>query len=1328
MHATYDTDATLALSKAEQPYRALNLDLDDPEDRRFGDYELIERIASGGMGVVYRAQQLSLDREVALKLFAADPNVAETMLERFHNEARHAGRLQHPNIVPVYEIGRHQNLHYFSMGLVRGPALGHWLKQHPGAPAQQLAQWMRTIAEAVEYAHQVGILHLDLKPSNVLIDERGAPQVADFGLAHRIVDAAEGRVMVAGTPAYMAPEQAAADHRLDPRTDVWGLGAILHEMLTGSAPFPGCVDEDSLRRRLSESLPGPRSRNPAVPPDLDAICRHCLAVDPAARYASARELADDLQRYLDGRPVSVRDAGGLERMARWARREPRAAALAVGLVLALLLGFSITLGLWQRAETSRDLAEHTLLEARRQSALAAQLAGDPVAALPPLVQNIAEAEASGKQADSRIDRLRVALLLGQLPRQIGRIEGGGEGRSLAFAEDGGLLLASLRNGELAAHELPEGRERWRVVPPFPPTAWGNSFAGRMQPTPDGLHAVLHSSGSSGVARPDASAMQRIRLHDGAVLPLPIHAEAHSYAYDGRLALLQSAGRWQLWSTDPWQISGPAFPAEGRYCLLAVTGVAACAVQGFKQIEVVDARDGRPRHRFALGDDAELGAWQFSPEGDWLALGSTAGEVLLHHGTDALTHRLTMDGGIVDFHASAGRFVVADAHGNLRILDPAAGRWLGRALRTPANRMNSVTADLSRGWVVGNEGRVAIWKLPDGEAHENTLPTAIIRHRGALIGMHSVALDAARGLVASFGSEGEIKLLRLPQGPAGLDSGLVAGSAEYTVPMLAKPDRALEGAPVYLAARSAAGRTLRVGGRQLAISASTGEHLLSLPQSPHALIPHPEREQALLGWIAPEGRLRMQGRSIDLVRGQWIGPMIEVEGLVDGLRLAGDWLALWQGATLTLFDLQRGTPQARLTLDHAGLRITDAVLDTNGSVLLSTAARSRLSPATLEQWQRVGGEFRLQRRIETPTAHDRVFDHDGVWLGHGVRVASYAEERRGLAEFNSDWTEAAAVQGRLGAFATRHAVHLYDLDAQIPLIAALSLPLPRDDGLAGLSFADNGLQLRSHYGRVLALPLAPSNAPLAALKGEVDDLLPDSETPARISIEARRLRDPGEPVAPEPRQETQPARADWHARANVEIGVRFQGSPNGLGITDSAGWPTGRLRLRDVDYLIGPALQLAPAGTALGAAVFPAEAVLPWPAAAQSADLLLGNQLPGSERALAVDFLAADGRVLGSEQLALPASWDHAIHEPERAHQPAAPVALILRTAETRIRGGGSRQLLVYHLRLRRPAQAHALVALRLRAVDAAPLLLGYTLSESSANTPAAHPEKSGAQD
>jgi hypothetical protein len=316
---------------------------------------------------------------------------------------------------------------------------------------------------------------LDLKPGNVLIDERGAPQVADFGLAHRISEAAEGRVLVAGTPAYMAPEQAGRQVRLSTRTDVWGLGAVLFEMLTGEPPFVGKSSADTLRRLLDQPLEPPRKRNRNVPADLDAICQHGLAKDPTTRYASAREFADDVQRFLDGRTVSVRAPAWQERITLWTRREPRAAALTGGLALSMMVGLATSLVLWRQAENHRAIAQATLFDARRTSAIEAQSRGDALAAVPGLVANIADAERSASDADVALDRLRLGALLARSPRQIARFAGAGEGRSLAFAENGRLLLASLRNGELSAFEL-DGRERWRMVPPFPPTQWANSFA------------------------------------------------------------------------------------------------------------------------------------------------------------------------------------------------------------------------------------------------------------------------------------------------------------------------------------------------------------------------------------------------------------------------------------------------------------------------------------------------------------------------------------------------------------------------------------------------------------------------------------------------------------------------------------------------------------------------------------------------------------------------------------------------------------------------------------------------------------------------------------
>lgn len=301
---------------------ALGLDLDDPAQREFGDYELLEQIGHGGMGVVYRARQRSLDREVAIKLLSAGPWASPEFVARFQQEAQHAAQLQHPAIVTVYEMGDLDGLVYYAMQLVRGESLAQHLQQRGGRLAERDAVvLMRTVAEAVAYAHSLGVLHLDLKPANILLDEAGQPRVADFGLARRIDPGAHlDNEYLAGTPDYMAPEQARVGAQaLTPATDVWGLGAILYELLCGRPPFEA-ADANATLQLLQEGEARKPSRYAPVSADLDAICLKCLRKSTGDRYPGARELADDLGRYLEGRAVSVRPLGAMQRTLRWARR------------------------------------------------------------------------------------------------------------------------------------------------------------------------------------------------------------------------------------------------------------------------------------------------------------------------------------------------------------------------------------------------------------------------------------------------------------------------------------------------------------------------------------------------------------------------------------------------------------------------------------------------------------------------------------------------------------------------------------------------------------------------------------------------------------------------------------------------------------------------------------------------------------------------------------------------------------------------------------------------------------------------------------------------
>jgi serine/threonine protein kinase len=273
--------------------------------RSFGNYELLEEIARGGMGVVYKARQIGLDRTVALKRILTGPKTRATELERFQREARAAAALDHPNIVPVYDNGRHEGHSFFTMALIDGPSLADLVRSGPLPPAEAV-RLTRGAAEGVAYAHAHGILHRDLKPHNVLVDPEGRPRVTDFGLVRRLGESdqltAEGQVL--GTPSYMAPEQARGDQAAyGPATDVYGLGAVLYHLLTGRPPFENRSTYTVLHRVTHEPPPPLRHLNPEVPELLEFICLRCLEKEPSRRYLSAKALVEALDVWADADSV-----------------------------------------------------------------------------------------------------------------------------------------------------------------------------------------------------------------------------------------------------------------------------------------------------------------------------------------------------------------------------------------------------------------------------------------------------------------------------------------------------------------------------------------------------------------------------------------------------------------------------------------------------------------------------------------------------------------------------------------------------------------------------------------------------------------------------------------------------------------------------------------------------------------------------------------------------------------------------------------------------------------------------------------------------------------
>ncbi|MFI5454257.1 MAG: WD40 repeat domain-containing serine/threonine-protein kinase [Isosphaerales bacterium] len=331
------------------------------EISRVGDYELLEVVARGGMGVVFKARQASLNRIVALKMIPDGRLASPDQLERLRIEATAAAGLSHPNIVAVHHVGDHAGQPYIVMEYVEGTSLAALAREHPLAAAQA-AGYLLKVAEAVHHAHEHGTLHRDLKPSNIIIDDRGAPRITDFGLARLLGGDSHLTItgQALGTPSYMPPEQ--ADHKrgeVGPASDVYGLGATLYELLTGRPPFQAETPLETLKLAIETDPVSPRLLIPKVPRDLETICLKCLQKDPLQRYASAQDLADDLRRFLEGWPVRARRDRWWERGLKLLKRRRMEVALAIALFAVIVVV------IWLRFAELRHRAEH----AKQQLAL-----------------------------------------------------------------------------------------------------------------------------------------------------------------------------------------------------------------------------------------------------------------------------------------------------------------------------------------------------------------------------------------------------------------------------------------------------------------------------------------------------------------------------------------------------------------------------------------------------------------------------------------------------------------------------------------------------------------------------------------------------------------------------------------------------------------------------------------------------------------------------------------------------------------------------------------------------------------------------------------------
>jgi WD40 repeat protein/tRNA A-37 threonylcarbamoyl transferase component Bud32 len=588
--------------------------------RYFGDYALLQEIAEGGMGVVYKARQISLSRTVALKLIRSGRLASPSEVVRFRTEAEAAANLDHPNIVPVIEVGEHEGRHYYSMKFVPGQNLAQRMAERP-LPEEESARLLAAVARAVHHAHQHGVIHRDIKPTNILVDAQGVPYLVDFGLAKLLAGSADATQTVAllGTPHYMAPEQAlAAGKGVSTKADVYSLGAVLYEMLAGRPPFQG----ESVLQILEQirlGAPRPlREFNPQASRDLETICLKCLEKNPAGRYASAEALAEDLDRWLRREPIQARPATPLERLHKWVQRNPAVSALAAVLVSTLLAGLFATSWEWR-------LVRQRELEARER-AYAADMRNAQVALEK---ENRGQARALLRnhlpqrgQPDLRGVEWRY-LWQASRGQEIRLYDHGAMVHGMAISPDGRWLVTSGQDGRARSWNVSNSvvAAEFPGLNPLDPGLF-DAFNQTVATSPVGeLFAVASADGVE--VRRFGSCALVTNLHS-ATFPV-------EFSPDGRLlAALACAPQGlalRIWKVGSWESRLVSTNISRHYLAVRFSGDQRHLLwchEISRDINVFDTHDNREERKLP-GSDGML-SLAVSPDDRWIAVGSLTGQI------------------------------------------------------------------------------------------------------------------------------------------------------------------------------------------------------------------------------------------------------------------------------------------------------------------------------------------------------------------------------------------------------------------------------------------------------------------------------------------------------------------------------------------------------------------------------------------------------------------------------------------------------------------------------------------------------------------------------
>lgn len=743
-------------------------------------YEVVREIGHGGMGVVYLARDERLGRPVALKLLHASHAEAR---DRFEREARSIARVRHPNIVQVYEVGEAAGRPFLALEFVDGQTLAERFRDC-AQPPRAAAELTERLARAVHAAHQSGIVHRDLKPTNILIAADGTPKVTDFGLAKLLDDGADpvthtGQLL--GTPGYVPPEQLAPvgrDGTVGPMTDVYALGAVLYELLTGSPPFQvGRPLETLLHVMYREPVP-PTKLAPAIPRDLETVCLTCLSKDPGRRYPSAAALADDLARFLAGKPVRARPIGPLSRALRWSRRNPAYAALIAGTAFGLLAAIAGLAWLWRQSEhtarveaAARHDVQHRAADLAIDRALTLCEQKEPLRGL----WELADAAGTLPPDATDLDRaIRVNMDVWQhyvAPRRHSLAHPAGV-PALAFSRDGRLLLTACDDGFGRLWDLPTGH---RVGPDFaqPGGVTAVAFA------PDGNRAL--TAGNEGLARqwevPSGQPVETEFRHGAAITVV-------AYSPNGRSALTAGAdGRVRIWDTTSGQpvgeeirhngaITAATFSPDGKTVLTgSVDGTARLwdAASGQPASKEISHRKPVKAAAFALDGRSFITGSDAGFAGTWPPEGPQVSNVMKALNTPASGMAFDPHG---RYLAVVGGLSDSELSGTTTLLPGKSGQYLMRVLPFIERADTLAVSQDGRCLLAAGGRRYAVLWI---EPHEQMLP---IRLEHAT-GVRYVAISPAGNLAATVTqpSGGAGSVVHIWSLPASQDGGRVLPHAE-----------------------------------------------------------------------------------------------------------------------------------------------------------------------------------------------------------------------------------------------------------------------------------------------------------------------------------------------------------------------------------------------------------------------------------------------------------------------------------------------------------------------------------------------------------------------